>query len=141
MKKAVFGLAIVTALIIAGCSKSDDGGDSRAKAIRGKWTRVSIKVQWNDLSNNTSGTTYGSVYPGDYYDFRSDGKVYIHQTDPNAGQGYDQYDTLAYRFTTQYLIAGKDSLMLGALTNDSLVLYQQHNTPPLYWEATHIFKK
>ncbi|AEV98068.1 hypothetical protein A4D02_14475 [Niastella koreensis] len=140
MKKAVLGLAVVTALIIAGCSKSDDGGDSREKAIRGKWTPVSIKIEFSDLSNNTSGTTYGVVTPGDYVDFRADGKVYTYRKD-NANQGVDPYDTMPYRFTPQFCIIGQDSMMLGALTKDSLVLYQQHNTPPQYWQATHIFKK
>ena len=141
MKKTVFGLAALTALIIAGCSKKDDNEGSREKMIQGKWKPVSTKVFVIDRIQGTSTTTYPAVYPGDYYDFRGDGKVYTYETEPNAGAGYDPHDTLPYRFTPQYLIIDQDSLMLGALTKDSLVLYLQENTPSQAWETTFTFKK
>lgn len=140
MKKAVFGLAVLATLIIAGCSK-DDGGNTREKMIQGKWTPVSTRVFVIDRTQNTTNTTYTPVYPGDYWDFRGDGKVYTYQTELGAGQDYDPHDTLPYRFTPQYLIVDEDSLMLGALTNDSLVLYLQENTPTQSWETTFTFKK
>jgi hypothetical protein len=141
MKKAILGLAVLTVVIIAGCSKDDDGGGTREQTIRGKWTPVSTKVYMIDRTQNTSKTTYSPVYPGDYSDFRSDGKLYTYTTEPNAGAGYDPHDTLSYRFTTQYLIIEKDSLLVGALTKDSLVLYLQENTPTQSWETTYTFKK
>ena len=140
MKKTVFSLAALAALIIAGCSKDDDMG-SREKAILGKWTPVSTKVEVNDNVNMTSKTSYTPVYPGDYLDFRKDGKVYSYLSDPNGGPGYDAHDTLPYKFGNPYLIIGEDTLSVGALTNDSLALYLHEATPTQDWFTTYILKK
>ena len=141
MKKTVFGLAALIALIIAGCSKKDDNEGSREKLIQGKWKPVDTKVYVIDRAQGTSNTTYPPVYASDYWDFRGDGKVYTYETEPNAGAGYDPHDTLPYRFTETYLIIDGDSLMVGALTKDSLALYLQENTPTQTWETTLSFKK
>jgi len=138
MKKTVFGLAALAALIVAGCSKDDDNLGSREKAILGKWYPVSTKVVVN--SNTGTKTSYTPVYAGDYMDFRNDGKVYTYQTNPNEGPGYDPHDTLPYKFGNPYLIIGSDTLNPN-ITKDSLMLYFTESTPTEFWETTFTFKR
>jgi hypothetical protein len=138
MKKTIFGVAVVTALIIAGCSKSDDGGDSREKMIQGKWTPAATRVYVIDRSQNTSKTTYPAVHAGDYWDFRGDGKLYTYETDPNGGHSYD---TLPYKLGNPWLIIDEDTLSVGALTKDSLVLELHEGTPTQDWFTTFTLKK
>lgn len=138
MKKTIFGLAVLTALIIAGCSKSDDGGGSREKMIQGKWTPSSIKVYVIDRSLNTSNTTYPAVHAGDYWDFRGDGKLYTYETDPNGGHSYD---TVPYKFGNPSLFIDGDTLSVGALTKDSLVLELHEGTATQDWFTTYTLKK
>jgi hypothetical protein len=140
MKKTVFSLAALTALIIAGCSKDDDKGGPE-KDILGKWTRVSTKVVLSDKVQGTSKTMYPTIYPGDYLDFRGDGKVYTYETDPNGGTGYNPHDTLLYKFSNPYLIIDGDTMSIGALTKDSLVLELHEGTSTQDWFTTFKLKK
>ncbi|WP_207515170.1 hypothetical protein [Longitalea luteola] len=140
MKKAFFSVVAITAAIIAGCSKDDDGGGPE-KDLLGKWTPVSTKVVVSDIKNGGSTTTDKPVYPGDYIDFRSDGKVYTRTTDPQEAPGYDPNDTLTYRLTTTYLIIDGDSCLISKLTKDSLTYILQEKTEDELWETIISLKK
>jgi hypothetical protein len=139
MKKVIFGLAALTALVIAGCSK--DNGDSILNGILGKWTPVSIKADVYNKQNNTSKTVSSPVYPGDYWDFRKDGKVYRYETNPNEGPGYDPHDTLDYKWDNPSWIIDGERYGVGATTKDSLVLYLRESSSTEDWYTTYIFKK
>jgi hypothetical protein len=140
MKKTVFGLAVLTALVVAGCSKSDSSNPI-TDTILGKWTPVSIKVVMNDKVNFTSKTTYADVYPGDYWDFRKDGKVYRYETDPNEGPGYDPHDTLPYKWNSPYWIIGEDSMTTYVTPKDTLKLELYEGTATRDWWTTYTFAK
>lgn len=140
MKKTLFSLIALTAVIIAGCSKDDNDG-SPEKMILGKWTPVSTTVAVTDIKNGGTTKTDQPVYPGDYLDFRSDGKLYTRITDPQEAPGYDPHDTLSYRFTTTYLIIDTDSMFIGKLTSDSLSFILQEKDENELWETTYTLKK
>ena len=141
MKKAIFCMVSLSALIFA-CKKSNDDG-SPASMIQGKWTPVSTKVMVTNRLRNTSSTAYKPVYPGDYLDFRSDNKFYSYISDPSEGPGYDPHDTLPYKLLSPspYLVMGSDTLSLGTITKDSLVLYLQEKNDSMFWETTYTLKK
>ena len=102
MKKTLFSLVALAALIVTGCSKDDNG--SQEKMLLGKWTPESTKVKVTDKVNGGSTTTERTVYPNDYIDFRADGKVYTSLSDPSEGPGYDPRDTFPYKLAQNYLI-------------------------------------
>ncbi|WP_205513249.1 hypothetical protein [Longitalea arenae] len=140
MKKTVFSLVALTAVIVAGCSKDNDNG-SPEKMIQGKWTPVSTTVKVTDIQNGGTTTSNKPVYQGDYLDFRSDGKLYRRTTDPSEGPGYDPHDTLTYQFSRTYLIIEDDSMLISKLTNDSLSFILQEQDANKLWETTYSLKK
>ena len=140
MKKTLFSLVALTALTFAGCSKDDDDG-GQEKMILGKWTMVSTTVAVTDIQNGGTKTSEKPVYPGDYLDFRNDGKIYSRISDPLEGPGYDPHDTVAYRMTTTYLIIDNDSMLINKLSKESLSFTLQEKGNSELWETTFSLKK
>jgi hypothetical protein len=140
MKKTLLSLLAITALIIAGCSKDDDNG-SQEKMILGKWTPESTRIKVTDKINGGSATSDKPVYANDYFDFRSDGKLYTSISDPSEGPGYDPRDTTSYRLAQNYLIIDGDSLALNTLNNNSLVFTLVESDQLELWETTFSLKK
>ncbi len=69
---------VILALFCAGfmaCKKTSPSENTTHQKILGKWTFQQVVV--NDFISGTSTVTTYPGGPSDYFDFRSDGKVYI----------------------------------------------------------------
>ena len=99
MKKTLIGVTLVTMFAVA-CTKS--GSSTSSAAIVGKWNLVSERVKVY-LSGLPLGDQTQQQKPGQYFDFRDNGSVYIKSYD-SASNKY-MYDTGSYKY-------GGDSLTL-----------------------------
>ena len=99
MKKTLIGVTLVTIFAVA-CTKS--GSSTSSADIIGKWNLVSERVKVY-LSGIPLGDQTQIQKPGQYFDFRDNGSVYIKSYD-SASNTY-MYDTGSYKY-------GGDSLTL-----------------------------
>jgi hypothetical protein len=90
-------IALLVFSCFASCKKS---GDSGPVTLVGKWSLVNDSTAYGGpLALPLTKTNYVGV-PGDYFDFRTDGKLYIKEG--------SKYDTLAYN------TASGDSVIINA---------------------------
>jgi len=114
IKKTMIVLLAGTALFTA-CKKTDTAATTTAQKVLGKWTFVSKltreKFQGTWKSYNITGQ------PGDYADFRTDGKLYSYAN--------TEYDTSSYAIISDKLLKfNKDTFQINTLTTNSFVIYQ-----------------
>jgi hypothetical protein len=116
-------LIILGTLGLLSCSRSSE--TSGTPFIAGKWI-VSKTVITNNMSNGTVGTITITGHPGEYADFRADGKLYrCFWT--GVGENFT-YDTLNYQLINndkvdRWSLTFRDTLHIETLTNAKLILY------------------
>jgi len=129
---------LILALLCAGfmaCKKTEPSASGTQQKILGKWKFQNVVV--NDFY---SGSSHITTYPGDpsdYFDFRSDGKVY--------SSIWGSQDTSSYTIIndTQLRIdAAGDTSNIILLTRSALQLYEkQVFAPGDYSESTIYMSK
>jgi len=134
--KTFFTLALFCTGFVA-CKKSDTTAiaTTNQQKILGKWTFQQVVV--NDVYSGTSNITTYPGDPGDYVDFRADGKAYV--------RVWSSYDTSTYTFindTKVRMDPGGDTSDIVVLTSTALHLYQkQVFAPGDYSESTIYLRK
>jgi len=134
--KIFFILALLCTGFIA-CKKTDSpaaGGTTQQK-ILGKWKFQNVVV--NDFYSGSSHVSNYPGDPGDYFDFRADGKVYL--------LAWGSYDTSTYKIIneTQLTIdAAGDTSDIKVINSVALQLYQKDVfAPGDYSESTIYLSK
>ena len=100
--------------LLAGCKKDNNGN---AVVLAGKWNLVTDYTA-NHLAQMN---TYTGI-PGDYFDFRSNGKCYVKEG--------SQYDTLSYAITSD------TSMAIQPFAYGNSAYYSGHTTPLTAHAAT-----
>jgi hypothetical protein len=131
--------AILTGISFSSCKK-DDAGRTTLQKLQGKWTFQKQYYHDNYSGVDYRDTTYGLA--GDYFDFRTDGKVYI----KNA----TYFDTANYSLLGDTKIVAtyvgpspeSDTLDIITLTDTECQLYSKIFDPaPDYYESTLFLTK
>lgn len=121
MKKTLMGITLLTMFAVA-CTKSSSSTSSAA--IVGKWNLVSERVKVY-LSGLPLGDQTQQQKPGQYFDFRDNGSVYIKSFD--SASNTFMYDTGAYKYSGDSLtLISTDfnySMKVQTLTSSALTLY------------------
>ena len=137
--KHILLFAAAFIVFLAACKKNNDNKNNSASII-GKWSKVN-EIDWYSSLTGTSLEKDTTVaQPGEYADFRNDGKVYGYYWDFT---GFER-DTATYTVngTTLYLdygggADGRDTFQIQTLTSNKLMLYQKYNDGTYideYWE-------
>jgi hypothetical protein len=114
----LFLVALAAAAFLVSCKKDDDNGGS----IQAKWNINKLYFE-----SKTEGSLDSSSFPaapGDYADFRNDGKVYIRFSNPLTGD--PEFDTTGYSLIGNSKLvfiddSGNDTLDIFELTSNKLV--------------------
>lgn len=138
MKKLIIALTVVMLIIfiVQGCKKSDDTTAvvplTTLQKLQAKWQIQSILE--NDHYSGADHVRNSTGGPGDYLDFRTDGKLYL--------------SVFGFKDTIPYTLSGDTKIILSAgsattnldiktLTSNSLILYNKELYPPSdYYEET-----
>ena len=103
------------AAIFTACKKNDTTATTTGQKVVAKWTIVS-----DNQVHVEAGVSHPSNYngvAGDYADFRTDGKVYVHSD--------GSYDTSAYKIISDASIKlESDTFQIKTLTTTSFILYK-----------------
>lgn len=134
MKKIIITTAIAILVIfsMSACKKSDS--QTTLQKIQAKW-------QLDNYYENDhfSGVDHFKTITGtsaDYYDFRTDGKVYF------SFGGYSDISTYSLISDTKLLIDGTDNYDIKTLTTNSFIIYGKDAAANGdFLEATYTFKK
>ena len=135
MKHTFLFLVLVSAilLVVVSCKKKSDT-ETTAQKIQAKWQIIDIVS--NDHSNGTDDVVTETGAPGDYYDIRSDGYIYIHL------QGSTDTSSYTLLGDSKLILDGMDTANIQVLTNNALTLYEKSIIDPSdYTEATIHLKK
>jgi hypothetical protein len=134
MKKTIAHLTLFLFIGIglASCKKNDTPLTTQQKVL-GRWSLLNIITNDHYAGADHSFTSAGST--SDYFDFRSDGKLYF----SFAGT----IDTVAYSLSgdTKILIDGTELYDIKTLTSDSFVIYKKEYFGADYEEETINWKK
>jgi len=129
---------IVLSLFCAGfmaCKKTETSANTNQQKMIGKWTFQQVIA--NDFYSGASHVTTYPGDPGDYFDFRADGKVYF--------RAWGSYDTSTYTMINETQVRmdpGADTSDIILLTNSAMQLYQkQVYAPGDYSESTLYLQK
>ena len=132
--------AAIVAILFAACKKSDPA-PTTLQRLQAKWTYQKDYYHQNYGGVDYRDTTYAS--PGDYSDFRTDGKVYS-----KYGTSYDTsgYSLLGdTKIITSYTYLGVpyyDTATIVVLNDTQLQVYSKVFDPaPDYYEYTDFFTK
>jgi len=121
MKKTVMGVVLLAIFAVA-CTKTSSSTSNTS--VIGKWNLVSERVKIY-LSGLPLGDQTQPQKPGQYFDFRDNGAVYIKSYD-SASNTYS-YDTGSYRYSGDSLtFVSTDmnySMKVQTLTSSALTLY------------------
>lgn len=112
-------IAVLVVFSLFGCKK-DTEEKTTAQKIQGKWNITSV-VSIEDVPPTPKATFTDEGIPGDYYDFRTDGMVYIKE------QAYEDDLLLPYAIIddTKITIDGAE-YVIKQLTDKVLVLHHTH---------------
>jgi hypothetical protein len=128
MKKLLF-VAIASMALFSACKKKDVEKTTAEKVV-GVW-KVS-NFSFNDFNNNLNHFTSYTGISSDYWDFRTDGKIYL--------QELGVKDTVLYSITSDTkMVYDGDDCDIRTLTDNQLVIYNKYTetTSPLrYYEST-----
>lgn len=126
---AVTAAAAFALLFVIACKKDDN---SPQKMILGKWRFISEYDAQFVNGQLEKDTIIG--YSDEYYDFRSDGKVYMYY--------YPDYDTFPYKVVNaSTLIFDGDTATIKTFTDKKLVLYDKAVYGQNWYEATFNLEK
>lgn len=130
----------VSLLTLASCKKEDkeETEKTTAEKIQARWGVDSTAVHFRIDGEDGSGTAPGES--SDYFDFRSDGKLYMNL------EAIEISDTLDYALQsdTKILIEGLGSYEIQNLTDNNLKLYTKITDPDSaedFYELTFYLKK
>jgi hypothetical protein len=133
MKKILTSVLLLSFLFtfVASCKK-DDKPKPTSERVLGKWSIQSLTENDHYSGQDHISVTPGD--PGDFVDFRSDGKVYSNVT------GYP--DTSSYTVVSDTRITiDTDGYDIKTLTDNSFVLYSKDTYGSDYFEATISLKR
>ncbi len=142
MKKAMkfLSFATIVAILFTACNKSDPA-PTTLQRLQAKWNFQ--KEYYHDVYSGVESrdTTYAN--PGDYSDFRTDGKIY--------SKYGTSYDTTSYsllgdnKIVTTYSYGGfsyNDTASILVLNDNQFQVYSKTFDPaPDYYEYTDFFTK
>ena len=135
MKTVLFSTGVILMLMIAACKKSDVTPVTPQSRIQAKWTHASTAALY--YYNGASNTFNFVGQPGEYFDFRGDGKVYFYMG--------GSYDTTTYGMINDnqvWMNANTDIYDIKVLTSTDLQLYRKEVVSPIeYNENTINLKK
>jgi len=120
IKNLILAGIAATAFLVS-CKKDDDNGGG-SSSIQGKWNIN--RVYYEEKSGGVLDSASFAAAPGDYIDFRNDGKAYVRFSDPFSGE--PEFDTTGYALlgTNKFIViddSGNDTLDIFELTASSLV--------------------
>lgn len=127
MKSYLFIIPVLLmAILVFSCK---DKGISPAATIYGKWNIINDAIAYGTGSNVTQ-TNYNGV-PGDYFDFRNDGRVYVKEG--------VKFDTLKYTVISGYSIQIQNfGWNLNGNQSYSTINYTSPNTISIMSETLNI---
>ena len=131
MKTVLFSTGVILMLMIAGCKKSDVTQATTQSRIQAKWTHASSQAIY--YYNGASNTFNFMGQPGEYIDFRGDGKVYFYMG--------GSYDTTAYGMISDskiWMDTNADIYDIRVLTGTDLQLYHKEVVSPIEYNETII---
>jgi hypothetical protein len=130
--------ALVLILFSYGCKKDEDKPATVKEKVVGKWTFE--KIDYVDFINGERDEYSEPALPGDYFDFRSDGKMTVHiDGDEDEGTWSLVNDNKIQLSATD--ITDQITLDIKTLTNSNLVLYGKETDGSNYFEYTLYLKK
>ena len=122
-------LIVTLCLSVFGCTKSNP-------TLVAKWKLKNMVMhQHKNAGGDTSATYVGG--PNDYFDFRNDGRLYIH-SDSLFGNDTSTYVISGSNVTATNIATGSTptTLAIQGLTNSSVSLYQKITDSTGYLEQT-----
>lgn len=145
IKHQLFALSALSLLTLAACTKEDTKDEQQqptvAERIQTKWNLESLQYH-EEFEGEVTDTTAAAL-PADYFDIRSDNKIYVSFN--------SEKDTLNYTLQNDSTLIIKDlftegdgSFKIRTLTDNSLKLYTKETDPSNaanFFEGTFNLKK